>query len=100
MHINQRKLLLLVPLLFAALPSYAYIGPGAGAGTIAVVLGILASIVMAFFAILWYPVKRVIKKRKVNKKANKEANKEVEKEIDKEEDADLLGSSDSSCTGS
>lgn len=47
-----------------ALPAQAYIGPGAGAGMIAVVLGILASIVMAFFAILWYPIKRLLKKRK------------------------------------
>jgi hypothetical protein len=54
----------LVPLVLAALPAQAYIGPGAGAGTIAVVLGILASIVMAFFAILWYPVKRMVKKRR------------------------------------
>ncbi|RVU34282.1 hypothetical protein EOI86_23225 [Hwanghaeella grinnelliae] len=50
-------------------PAWAYIGPGAGAGTIAVVLGILASIVMAFFAILWYPVKRIMKKRKAAKQA-------------------------------
>ena len=56
---------LAAPLVFAALPAEAYIGPGAGAGTIAVVLGILASIVMAFFAILWYPMKRLLKKRKV-----------------------------------
>lgn len=56
---------LTVPMLFAALPAQAYIGPGAGVGTIAVVLGILGSIVMAFFAILWYPLKRLLKKRKV-----------------------------------
>lgn len=62
-------ILLLVPLLLVALPANAYIGPGAGAGTIAVVLGILASIVMAFFGILWYPVKRLIKKRKATRQA-------------------------------
>ena len=56
---------LAAPLVFAALPAEAYIGPGAGTATIVVVLGILASIVMAFFAILWYPVKRLLKKRKV-----------------------------------
>lgn len=54
--------LLLLPL--TSLPAAAYIGPGASAGTIAVVVGILASIVMAFFAILWYPAKRLIKKRR------------------------------------
>ncbi len=60
---------LAAPLVVAALPADAYIGPGVGAGTIAVVLGILASIVMAFFAILWYPVKRLLKKRKVARQA-------------------------------
>lgn len=57
-------LLLAAPLLVAAMPAAAYIGPGAGAGTIAIVLGILASVVMAFFAILWYPMKRLLKKRR------------------------------------
>jgi hypothetical protein len=50
--------------LSAAFPAEAYIGPGAGAGTITVVLGILSSIVMAFFAIIWYPVKRLFFKKK------------------------------------
>ncbi len=59
----------LSPLLLVCPPAQAYIGPGAGAGTIAVVLGILAAIVMAFFAVLWYPVKRLIKKRKTAREA-------------------------------
>lgn len=50
-------------LVLAATPVHAYIGPGAGVGTIAVVLGILGSIVLAFFAIIWYPLKRLFKKR-------------------------------------
>lgn len=58
------SLFLAAPFVAAALPAEAYIGPGAGAGAIAVVLGILASIVMAFIAILWYPFKRMLKKRK------------------------------------
>ena len=51
-------------LFVATTPAEAYIGPGAGAGAIAVVLGIIASVVMAFLAILWYPVKRLLKKKK------------------------------------
>ena len=70
MHTKQLKFLVLLPLIFTAMPAHAYIGPGAGAGTIAVVLGILASIVMAFFAILWYPVKRLVKKRKAAQKVS------------------------------
>lgn len=59
-------------LIFLALPAQAYIGPGAGAGTIAVVLGILASMVMAFFAILWYPMKRLLKKRRMAREQAKQ----------------------------
>ena len=44
--------------------AHAYIGPGLGAGAVAVVLGILASIGIAFMAILWYPLKRLFKKGK------------------------------------
>lgn len=50
-----------------ATPASAYIGPGVGAGAIAVVLGVLASLAMASMALLWFPVKRLIKKRQKNK---------------------------------
>jgi len=39
----------------------AYIGPGLGAGTVAVVLGILGSIFLALLAIIYYPIKRMFK---------------------------------------
>ena len=68
MSAKHLDIALLMPLTLFAMPAHAYIGPGAGAGTIAVVLGILASIVMAFFAILWYPIKRFVKKRKSKNK--------------------------------
>ncbi len=48
---------------FAA-PALAYIGPGLGAGTLAAILGVLASLFLALFAIFWYPLKRLLKKTK------------------------------------
>jgi hypothetical protein len=42
--------------------AFAYIGPGLGMSTIGAVLGILGSICLAIFAIVWYPIKRLIKK--------------------------------------
>jgi len=44
----------------------AYIGPGLGAGTIGVILGVLGSIVLALFAIFWYPIKRLLRKNKTD----------------------------------
>jgi hypothetical protein len=41
---------------------FAYIGPGAGAGTIAIVLGILGSVLLAIFSLFWYPFKRLVKR--------------------------------------
>jgi 3-dehydroquinate synthetase len=41
---------------------FNYIGPGLGGGVITAVLGFLASIFLALFAIIWYPVKKLIGK--------------------------------------
>ena len=49
-------------------PAQAYIGPGAGAGVIAVVFGVIGSIFLAFVAILWYPIKRLLKRGKSGRK--------------------------------
>ena len=58
---------LTVMLLFFPWSAEAYIGPGLGLGTIGVVLGVLVSIFLALFAILWYPFKRLFKKMKGGK---------------------------------
>ena len=51
----------LLAMLQLPITAHAYIGPGAGAGMLAIVLGILSSIFLAFVGILWYPIKRLIK---------------------------------------
>ena len=52
----------------------AYVGPGLGAGTIGVILGIIGSIFIAIFAIVWYPLKRLLKKNKQKKPNGQEIN--------------------------
>lgn len=42
----------------------AYIGPGVGAGAIAAVLGVIGSIFLLIVAVLYYPIKRMMKGRK------------------------------------
>lgn len=39
----------------------AYIGPGVGAGAIAAVIGVVGSIFLAIVAVLYYPIKRMLK---------------------------------------
>jgi len=49
--------------------SLAYIGPGLGAGVVATVIGVIASIFLAIFGIVWYPFKRLIRRRKARRAA-------------------------------
>jgi len=49
-------------MLIWAVPADAYLGPGMGTGIIGVVLGILGSICLGLFAIIYYPIKRALKK--------------------------------------
>ena len=45
----------------SSLNAMAYIGPGLGVETIAVVLGIFFGFVLLFVGVVWYPLKRLIK---------------------------------------
>jgi membrane protein implicated in regulation of membrane protease activity len=56
-------LFLLVSMLAPA-PAFAYIGPGVAAGAVASALGVLGSIVLGIFSVIYYPIKRLFKKRR------------------------------------
>lgn len=51
-------------LVFEPGAAMAYIGPGVATGAIAAVLGVIGSIFLAIFAVLYYPVKRMLKRRR------------------------------------
>ena len=48
--------------ILAAMPAESYVGPGLGAGTLGVILGLLGSVLIAIFAFFWYPIKRIFRK--------------------------------------
>ena len=56
-------------------PAGAYIGPSMGAGTIGIIVGVVGSVFLALFALLYYPIKRMLKKNKSAKSEGAE-NKE------------------------
>ncbi len=61
----QLKFLIsLFALSLIALPAQAYVGPGLGLGALGVVAGLFLSLVMAFFAFVWMPIKRVFTRNK------------------------------------
>jgi hypothetical protein len=47
--------------------SFAYLGPGVGGGVILATIGIIVAIFAALFGLIWFPVKRLLKKRKEKK---------------------------------
>ncbi|MDC0974588.1 hypothetical protein OAR46_01460 [Candidatus Pelagibacter sp.] len=64
-------------LIFILFPnlSYAYLGPGMGGGFIAATIGIIVAIFAMLFGILWFPIKRILSKKKQKSKNDLE-NKE------------------------
>ena len=63
----MNKTTLTIILILIPLPLYAYIGPGMGGGVIAIVIGFFAAIFLALWGILYYPIKRALKRRKDKK---------------------------------
>ena len=47
-----------------ATPSQAYIGPGAGLSALGSLLALIAVIVVAIVGFVWFPLKRMMRKRK------------------------------------
>lgn len=60
-------------LLASAGTAQAYVGPGLGLGAVGAVLGVALSVILALFAVFWYPLKRLFKKKPAPRKAEKQA---------------------------
>lgn len=48
-------------------PSFAYLAPGVGAGAVAATIGVVVAIFAALFGLIWFPIKRLLKKKKEKK---------------------------------
>ncbi len=58
------KILILLLAAFFASPASAYVGPGAGISVLGSLLGILATIIVAIGAIIFWPVRKFLKRKK------------------------------------
>ena len=71
----MRKLTLITFLFFLlCTSSYAYLGPGIGGGVVAATIGLIVAIFAAIFGLIWFPVKRLLRKRKQKKENNQKLN--------------------------
>lgn len=69
---SKSAVLLLRALLVSMLlvtPSVAYIGPGAGISVLGSLLSILATIVVAIGAIIFWPLRKLMKRRKARRES-------------------------------
>jgi hypothetical protein len=65
MRMKTQPLLLslaLLAALAAPVPAFAYTGPGLGLGAIGVALGLVGSILLGLASLIWYPVKRMLRR--------------------------------------
>lgn len=67
---NQALIITALLLLASPLNAYAYVGPGLGLGVVGTIIGILFSVVLALFALFWYPIKRAWGRKKHKKSSD------------------------------
>tara|TARA_X000001036_G_scaffold397628_1_gene399972 strand:+ start:2979 stop:3203 length:225 start_codon:yes stop_codon:yes gene_type:complete len=72
----MNKLILFLSLNIFITPVFAYIGPGMGGGVVVAVLAFVAAMLIGFWGILYYPIKRALKNRKDKKMSLKNSNKD------------------------
>lgn len=59
----QKALLLMIGAMLTPAAAMAYVGPGAGLGAIGALLALIGTLLLAIVGFVWYPVKRMLKKR-------------------------------------
>lgn len=67
-------LILVTGLLFATTGAQAYIGPGAGLSAIGAVIAVVAAMILAVVGFVWFPVKRLMRRRNAARKKQQQAN--------------------------
>ena len=67
----ELSLISLFLVLLISQPAMAYVGPGAGIAALGAFLAIVAGVIAAIFGFLWYPIKRLLRKRKKSQSNNK-----------------------------
>ncbi|MFS2109665.1 hypothetical protein ACCC88_08260 [Sphingomonas sp. Sphisp140] len=62
MLVKTLRFLSLALALSAPIAAQAYTGPGLGLGAVGVAFGLIGSILLAIVSVVWYPVKRLVRR--------------------------------------
>ena len=65
----------------------AYVGPGLGLGVLGAIFGGILAVLLAIFGVFWYPIKRMLKKKK-SAKSESDDEKATEQNSQVEDPAD------------
>jgi len=68
----MRSIILLI-LTLASTSAHAYVGPGLGLGVLGALFGLILTVLLAIFGVFWYPIKRLVKKKRNAKQKSQEA---------------------------
>lgn len=58
---------------------HAYIGPGAGISAIGALVAVVATVALALFGFVWYPIKRLMRKRRQENQQQQDPGEEQKK---------------------
>lgn len=72
MFINKKIIYSILFFFVLTSKSFAYIGPGLSGGVLALVFGLFISIFGLFFGIIYFPIKRFLKRKKTEKSRKKQ----------------------------
>ncbi|NYT40596.1 hypothetical protein HZY97_07495 [Sphingomonas sp. R-74633] len=62
MLLKSLRFLAIASILATPVAAQAYTGPGLGLGAVGVALGLVGSILLAIISVVWYPVKRLVRR--------------------------------------
>lgn len=66
-------------------PVFAYVGPGAGISIVGSIVGVLAAIFLAIVGFVWYPIRRLLKRRKAKVSTHQTESPQEAEVVTKEE---------------
>lgn len=62
----MKKIALIAALVALSTPAYAYLGPGAGLGAVGALVAIVLGVLLLLVGFVWYPIKRMLKKKRAS----------------------------------
>lgn len=82
---SRAKILAAIALTTIAAPASAYIGPGAGLSALGSLLALLAAILLGIIGFVWYPIRRLLKRKPNTEEAREKTDTDADRRLDSNE---------------